>query len=63
MFGIVPHMYRDSMGVWDGVRVSEKGGIDFYRLNETDLKKSGSATPSPDSMSQYVRKFPCDRVN
>lgn len=33
-------MYRDSMEIWDGVRVSENGCVSFFPLTERDAMKA-----------------------
>lgn len=33
-------MYRDSMEIWDGVRVSENGVVSFFPLTERDAMKA-----------------------
>lgn len=33
-------MYRDSMQIWDGVRLSENGVVSFFPLTERDSMKA-----------------------
>jgi len=33
-------IYRDSMGNWDGVRIDDKGLVEFYALRETEQEKA-----------------------
>ena len=33
-------IYRDSMGVWDGIKLSETGNVTFYGLGESNQAKA-----------------------